>query len=88
MLKLVICLFSAMSVGVFTLQLRQQELELKHQATALQSRIEAQQAKLWSQQLQVAVLTSPTAIRQTIDTQLELKPAFEAPIHTASWMGR
>jgi uncharacterized membrane-anchored protein YhcB (DUF1043 family) len=88
MLKLLICLVCAMGIGVGTLLMRQQELELKHRATALQGRIEAQQAKLWSQQLQISTLTAPNAIRNTIGDELDLVPGHQAPIRSASWLER
>jgi cell division protein FtsL len=87
MIKMLLFLLSVMVIGVATLQMRQQELELKHRAAALQGRIEAQQAKLWSQQLQIATATSPHAIRQTVGSELDLVPEHEVPIHTATWIG-
>ena len=69
MLKLLLCLSSAMLLAVLMLQLRQQKLELNHQANKLHNQIEAQQAKLWNQQLQIAVYTAPNAISQTVGNQ-------------------
>ena len=87
MIKLLLFFVCVMVIGVATLQMRQQELELKHRAAALQGRIESQQAKLWSQQLQIAAATGPNAIRQTVGKDLELVPEHEVPIHTATWIG-
>ena len=61
------------------LQLRQQRLELNHQANRLHNQIEAQQAKLWNQQLQIAVYTAPNAISQTVgEHDLKLVPQSPA----------
>lgn len=87
MIKLLLFFVCVMVIGVAMLQMRQQELELKHQAAALQGRIESQQAKLWSQQLQIAAATGPNAIRQTVGSELELVPQHEVPIRTATWIG-
>ena len=87
MLKLLLCLFSAVLLGVLMLQLRQQRLELNHQANKLHNQIEAQQAKLWNQQLQIAVYTAPNAISQTVGAH-ELKLVPQSPLHVgpSNWM--
>ena len=60
-------------------ELRQQRLELNHQALIYHNDIEAQQAKLWNQQLQIAVSTAPNAIEQTVGNHgLKLVP--QAPL--------
>jgi len=69
MLKLLICLFSALAISVALLQLRQQRLELNYQANRLHNQIEEHQAKLWDQQLQIAVYTAPNAISRTVGEQ-------------------
>ena len=51
MIKLLICLACGMVMAVVMLQLRQQELELRHQAADLQLKVQNHQAKLWQQQL-------------------------------------
>ena len=80
MLKLILCLVAALLLAVLMLQLRQQRLELNHQANLLHNQIEAQQAKLWSQQLQIAVYTAPNAISKTVgEENLKLVPL--TPIH-------
>ena len=66
MLKLLLCLFSALAIAAVVCELRQQRLELNHQALLYHNEIEAQQAKLWNQQLQIAVSTAPNAIAQTV----------------------
>ena len=87
MLKLLLCLFCALFLAVVTLQLRQQRLELNHQANKLHNQIEGQQAKLWNQQLQIAVYTAPNAISKTVgDRDLKLVP--QSPLHVgpSNWM--
>jgi cell division protein FtsL len=66
MIKLLFCLLCAFSIGVATLHLRQQQLELKHETARLQSQIDSQQSKLWNQQLQIAAATAPRVLKQTI----------------------
>ncbi len=87
MLKLLLCLTFAVVIGVIMLQLRQQRLELNHQANILHNKIEAQQAKLWSQQLQIAVHTAPNAISKTVG-QKDLKLVPQSPTHVgpSNWM--
>jgi hypothetical protein len=87
MIKLLLCLFSCIAVGATALELRQQQLELKHQAAALQDKIEKQQARLWSQQLQIAVYTVPTSIKQTVGTDLNLVPQAKLPQKAGNWIG-
>jgi hypothetical protein len=76
MLKLLLCLGCALAIAVAMLELRQQELELKHRAAKLQEEIEGQQAKLWSQQLQIAIYTAPNALTKTV-SQHELDLVHE-----------
>ena len=85
MVKLLVCLVFFLALGVAVLQLRQQRLELSHQALALHNQIEARQAHLWSQQLQIAVYTAPNAIAQTMSQQsLHMAPAFPVPAADAA----
>jgi len=75
MLKLLLCLAVAMATAIALLQLRQQHMELSHQANALHDQIESKQAHLWNQQLQIAVYTAPNAIATTVgDHGLTLQP--------------
>jgi len=75
MVKLLLCLGCGMAIAVAMLELRQQELELKHRSARLQEQIEGQQAKLWNQQLQIAIYTAPSALAKTVGQhQLELVP--------------
>ena len=77
--ELILCLFSAVLIAVLMLHLRQQRLELNHQANLLHNQIEAQQARLWNQQLQIAVYTAPNAITQTVKTH-DMKMVPQAPL--------
>ena len=87
MLKLYLCLISAVLVAALTLELRQQRLELNHQALLLHNQIEAQQSKLWSQQLQIAIYTAPNAIQKTVGNQgLHLVPQAPLPNKTPNWL--
>ena len=87
MLKLVLCLVCAVAIAVVMLHLRQQRLELDHQANLLHNQIEAQQAKLWNQQLQIAVYTAPNAITKTVgDHSLKLVPRSPVQARQTSWI--
>jgi cell division protein FtsL len=91
MVKMLICLVSALGLAVMTLQLRQQRLELNYKISQLHRQIESNQAKLWNQQLQIAVYTAPNAIQQTVGNHdLHLVPRSPLPrgqTATASWIG-
>ena len=87
MLKLILCLLCAVAIAVVMLHLRQQRLELDHQANLLHNKIEAQQAKLWNQQLQIAVYTAPNAISKTVgDHSLKLVPRSPVQASQTSWI--
>ena len=87
MLKLLLCLTSSVLLAVLMLHLRQQRLELNHEANTLHNQIEAQQAHLWSQQLQIAVYTAPNAISKTVgEHQLKLVPQTPLPASVANWI--
>ena len=84
MIKLLICLFCGVALGLFILNIRHQQLELRHQNAELHDKFKAQQAKLWNQQQQIAVFTSPNAIKQTVKGQkIKMVPTYEA--HRADW---
>lgn len=86
MLKLLICILSAFAIGVAVLQMRQQHMELEYQANKLHAQIEAQQAKLWQQQKQIAEVTAPSAIPQTVrQHDLKLVPRAPLPPEKANW---
>ncbi|MGH7179832.1 MAG: hypothetical protein ACREJC_20825 [Tepidisphaeraceae bacterium] len=85
MLKLLICLTSAVILAVLLLQLRQQRLELNFQVNRIHNQIENQQSRLWEQQLQIAVVTAPNAIAKTVGEQkLKMVPQTPVPASHAS----
>jgi cell division protein FtsL len=87
MIKLLMCLVCAFLIGVAMLQLRQQELELKHEGAALQQKIQSQQAHLWNQQLQIAILTSPNTLTRSLNRRdLSLVPQAKLPPDAADWI--
>ena len=87
MLKLLLCMFTALLLAVLMLQLRQQHLDLSYQANQLHNRIENTQAKLWSQQLQIAVYTAPNAISQTVGTHaLKMVPQSPTRAGQGHWI--
>ena len=87
MLKLLLCFTTSLLLAVLVLQLRQQKLELAHQANQIHNAIEAQQAKLWNQQLQIAVYTAPNAISKTVgDRQLKMVPQTPLPAVRTNWI--
>ncbi len=76
MLKIVICLLSAVVVAAVLLELRQQRMDLAYDCSQLHKRIEQAQIKLWNQQLQIGVYTAPNAIESSIwSHKLDLTPA-------------
>jgi cell division protein FtsL len=82
MIKLLICLTATMATAICLMQLRQQRLELNHQTSQLHNQIESRQARLWNQQLQIANLTAPLAVKAAINREdLQLTPLD--PIGTA-----
>ena len=79
MIKLIICLVCGTVTGLYLLNLRHTQLELRHQTAELHDRINAQQSKLWNQQLQIATFTAPNAINETVKGhQIEMVPRFSA----------
>ena len=87
MLKLILCMSFALVLAVVTLHLRQQKLEIAHQANDLHNQIEALQAKLWNQQVRIAIPTAPNAIAQTLRTQeLQMVPQNPLPNGKSNWM--
>ena len=82
MIKLLLCLLVSMATAICLMQLRQQRLELNHQTSLLHNQIESRQARLWNQQLQIAKVTAPPALHDTIwKNELHLTPL--APIGAA-----
>ena len=91
MVKMLLCILSAMALAVMTLQLRQQRLELNYKISQLHREIESNQARLWNQQLQIAVYTAPNAIQQTVSNKdLHMIPRGPTPrgstARPASWL--
>jgi cell division protein FtsL len=87
MLKLILCLVCAVALAVVLLQLRQQRLELNHQANRLHNQIDAQQAKLWGQQLDIALYTAPNAISKTVENKaIHLVPQSPQHVGSTSWI--
>jgi len=77
-----------MLMAVVMLQLRQQELELRHQAADLQQKIQNHQARLWQQQLEIAVYTAPNAVTKIVQEQdLKLVPEAALPLQAGDWVG-
>ncbi len=79
MIKLLLCLGCSLLLGIVVLQLRQQRLDLNYQVNQLHNKIEGQQAMLWSQQLQIATVTAPNAIQNTVESQ-DLKMVPQTPL--------
>ncbi len=83
MVKLLICLLTAVLIAAAMLELRQQRMNLGFQSSQIHRDIERAQVRLWNQQLQIGIYTSPNAIDQTVrQHQLNLKsptPAAGSP---------
>jgi cell division protein FtsL len=80
MIKLLLCLVCSLLLGIIVLQLRQQRLDLNYQVNQLHNKIEGQQSLLWSQQLQIATVTAPNAIQNTVESQdLKMVPQSPSP---------
>ena len=89
MLKLLVCLIAATAVAVCVVHLRQQRLDLAHDASQLHAALEARQAKLWDQQLRIAALTtSPAVTRSAGEHHLDLVPAKATGTAVADWVDR
>jgi cell division protein FtsL len=87
MLKILLCLVACLLLSVLILHLRQQKLELAHDANQLHNQIEALQAKLWNQQMQIAIPIAPNAIANTVNTHdLKMVPRSPLPASTANWI--
>jgi cell division protein FtsL len=85
MLKLLLCLAVAVVTAACLMQLRQQRLELNHQTAQLHNQIESRQARLWNQQLQIAKVTAPPALHDTIGkNNLHLTPLNPVPAPLAT----
>jgi len=88
MIKLLLCLTSAVLIAAAMLQLREQKRELSYQISKVHTQIESRQAKLWSQQLQIAIYTAPNAISKTVGSQgMKFGPPKPLPAERGTWMG-
>lgn len=80
MVKLLICLFSALLIAAAMLELRQQRMNLGFEASQIHHDIQRAQVRLWNQQLQIGIYTAPNAIAQTVrQHQLNMKSSTPAP---------
>ena len=87
MLKIILCMSFAIILAVLTLHLRQQKLEIAHQANDLHNQIESLQARLWNQQVRIAIPTAPNAISQTLRSQeLQMVPQHPLPNGKSNWI--
>lgn len=81
---LLVCLFIFLT-AMALLQLRQQRLNVNYQMSRLHREIDQAQGKLWNQQMELARLTAPPAIRRTVGAvRLEMTPVLaETSLHWA-----
>ena len=86
MIKLLICVICSLAIGAVSLQLRQQQLDLRHKIVSLQGQIEKQQARLWSQQMQISVYTSPRAVIKTLNKDMAVGPEAGIPAEAGNWV--
>lgn len=87
MIKLLLFVLCVFVMAAATLQLRQQELQLRHRAANLQQKIQGMQARLWEQQVMIARETAPNALTQTLGGHdLSLRPAGKLPDKAANWI--
>jgi cell division protein FtsL len=87
MIKLLICLLATMATAACLMQLHQQRLELSHETSELHNAIESRQARLWNQQLQIANITAPPAVKAAIGKEnLQLTPLAPVGTSTTAWI--
>lgn len=85
MVKLLICLFSAVLIAAAMLELRQQRMNLGFESSQMHRDIERAQVRLWNQQLQIGIYTAPNAIDQTVrQHQLNLRAPVPAGTGTGT----
>ncbi|MBC7785057.1 MAG: hypothetical protein H7144_14565 [Burkholderiales bacterium] len=89
MLKLLLCIFSAVVISGALLHLKHQKMELSYKTNQAHRRLQNLQIELWNQQLQVAIYTAPNAIERTVGShKLGLvpthRPAGASPAEHAS----
>lgn len=89
MIKLLLCMICGFAIAIAMLQMRQQQLELKHKAAMLQAQVQSRQSRLWQQQLQIAIYTAPNAVAKMVGGHdLDLKPEAPLPEEVGNWMVR
>ena len=84
-MKLLALIVLTTGIGATLLGLRQQQLELAHDATALHRQIDGTRHALWDLQTQIAVKLEPHKLRAVIDEiplQLELAAMATLPADT------
>ena len=87
MLKLLLCLTAVTAIAVCLVHLRQQRLDLGHEAGQLHTAIEARQSKLWDQQVRLAAVTAPPAINRSAGSHhLELVPVKPTGTGATEWV--
>jgi hypothetical protein len=87
MIKLLICLLATTATAACLMQLHQQRLELNHETSQLHNAIESRQARLWNQQLQIAKVTAPPAVKAAIiKEELRLTPLSPIGTSATSWL--
>lgn len=87
MLKLLLCLTAGTAIAVCLVHLRQQRLDLNHQASQLHAAIEGRQSKLWDQQIRLAAVTAPPAVaRSAGNHRLELIPVKPVGAPATEWV--
>ncbi len=87
MIKLLICVLSTMATAICLMQLRQQRLELNHETSQLHNAIESRQSRLWNQQLKIAELTTPPAVKAAVSKQdLRLTPLSPIGVASNTWV--
>jgi hypothetical protein len=77
MLKLMmVCIFIFLT-AMALLQLRQQRMNVNFQMSRLHREVDQAQGRLWNQQMELARLTAPPAIRRTVGkVRLEMTPVI------------
>ena len=89
MIKLLLCLLATMATAVCLMQLRQQRLELNHETSELHNAIQSRQARLWNQQLQIANVTAPPAVKAAIGKEeLRFKGRKKLPMKRSDQGGK
>ncbi len=76
MVKLLLCIFSAIAIALSMHHLQHQKMVLNYRTNQAHKSLQNLQIELWNQQLQVAIYTAPNAIERTVGShKIELKPA-------------